>query len=290
MVRSMTGYGRGDREGERARIAVEIKTVNHRYRDISLRIPREISSLEEKVRKVLQQHVSRGRVDAFVSLEALSGEGAPVKLDRDMALGYLKALQELAGMGVKDDTAVSTLARLPDIFISQGDYRPDDLWPHLEGALLDAVGQLTGSREEEGKGLARDLRERLALIQGYVGEISELAPRVVEEYRQRLREQAEKLLSGQDLQEDRLLMEVVLFAEKSSISEELVRLDSHVQAFAGALEQGGAVGRKLDFILQEVNREVNTISAKANDYEISRRVVEIKSQAEKIREQVQNIE
>lgn len=286
----MTGYGRGEKEGDRVRIAVEVKTVNHRYCDIALRIPREISSLEDKARKVLQQHVSRGRVDAVVSLEALAGGRAPVQLDRDAALGYLKALEELAGLGVKADITVSTLARFPDIFVPEVNRRPEDLWPLVEGALLAAAGQLASSREEEGRGLALDLKERLDLIEGYVGEISGLAPRVAEDYRRRLKEQADKLLKGQDLPEDRLLMEVALFAEKSSISEELVRLKSHVQAFAKTLEQGGSVGRKLDFILQEINREVNTISAKANDYEISRRVVEIKSQVEKIREQVQNIE
>jgi uncharacterized protein (TIGR00255 family) len=290
MLHSMTGYGRGEKAGERLKITVEIKTVNHRYCDIALRIPRDLSALEDRVRKTLQKHIARGRVEVLVSLEILAGGRAPVKLDRDLALEYLGALRELAGLGVKEDIGVSTLARFSDIFRTDTQQDPEDLWPQAEGALLAALAKLKASRELEGRGLARDLEERLALIRGWAAEVDGLAPRVAEEYRRRLKEQLEKLLQGQDLPEDRLLVEVALFAEKSSITEELVRLDSHIRAFAAAMGQEEAVGRKLDFILQEIHREVNTIASKANDYEISRRVVEIKSQVEKIREQVQNIE
>ena len=290
MVRSMTGYGRGEKEGERVRVVVELKSINHRYCDIALRIPREISSLEEKAKKTLQRYIYRGRVEAFVSLEAGTGAPPRIRLDRDLARGYLEALEELAGLGVKADITASTLARFPEIFTPDRGQDPEDLWPQVEEALVMAGEKLSASREGEGRGLAVDMKERLGLIAGYVDEIAGRAPGVVEDYRQRLREQAEKLLPGQEVPEDRLLMEVVIFGEKSSISEELVRLKSHARAFHEALGTEGAVGRKLDFILQEINREVNTISAKANDYEISRRVVEIKSQVEKIREQVQNIE
>jgi uncharacterized protein (TIGR00255 family) len=290
MLRSMTGYGRGEKAGERLKITAEVKTVNHRYCDIALRIPRDLSALEDKVRKTLQKHISRGRVEVLISLEVLAQGRAPVKLDRELALEYLGALRELAGLGVKEDIGVSTLARFSDIFRTDTQQDPEDLWPQAEGALLAALAKLTASRELEGRGLARDLEERLALIRGWAAEVDGLAPRVAEEYRRRLKEQLEKLLQGQDLPEDRLLVEVALFAEKSSITEELVRLDSHIRAFAAAMGQEEAVGRKLDFILQEIHREVNTIASKANDYEISRRVVEIKSQVEKIREQVQNIE
>jgi uncharacterized protein (TIGR00255 family) len=291
MIRSMTGYGRGEHEEAGCRFSAEVKTVNHRYCDIAVRIPREISALEEKAKKLVQRYVSRGRVDLVISMVETASRQVSVKVDKALVQGYLSAFRELASLGVKDDVTVSTLARFPQILLEEReDLAVEAMWPVLEVALMKSMESLLVSREQEGKGLAQDLESRLKGITKNVAEIEEKAPGVVEDYRNRLRERAEKLLHGQEVDEERFLMEVALFADKCSISEELVRLRSHANAFANALRQEDAVGRKLDFIVQEINREVNTISSKANDFEISSRVVEIKSEVEKIREQVQNIE
>ena len=291
MIRSMTGYGRGEHEGAGCRFSAEVKTVNHRYCDIAVRIPREISALEENAKKLVQRYVSRGRVDLVITMVETGSRKVSVKVDKTLVHGYLEAFRELAGLGVKDDVAVSTLARFPQILLEEReDLAVEAMWPVLEAALTQTMESLLASREREGQGLAGDLKSRLLGITKNVAEIEEKAPGVVEDYRNRLRERAEKLLNGQEVDEERFLLEVALFADKCSISEELVRLQSHIDAFSGALGQEDAVGRKLDFIVQEINREVNTISSKANDFEISSRVVEIKSEVEKIREQVQNIE
>ncbi len=291
MIRSMTGYGRGEHEGAGCRFSAEVKTVNHRYCDIAVRIPREISALEENAKKLVQRYVSRGRVDLVITMVETGSRKVNVKVDKTLVHGYLGAFRELASLGVKDDVTVSTLARFPQILLEEReDLAVEAMWPVLEAALTQTMESLLASREREGQGLARDLDSRLLAITKNVAEIEEKAPGVVEDYRNRLRERAEKLLDGREVDEERFLLEVALFADKCSISEELVRLQSHASSFSSALSQEDAVGRKLDFIVQEINREVNTISSKANDFEISSRVVEIKSEVEKIREQVQNIE
>ncbi len=287
----MTGYGRGKLAGENYRVSVEIKTVNHRYCDFNIRIPREITPLEEKIKKSIQQYVARGRVDVFVNLEKMRQSKTKVRLDKELAGGYLDALKELENMELKQDVTTCTLARFPDVLMVESEEEDlETIWQDLSQALRDALTNLINSRESEGEGLFLDLKERLNKINLLSKGIETRSPVVINEYQKKLKERTSELLRGQEIDESRLTMEVVIFAERSSIAEELVRLKGHIKAFNKTLEQNGPVGRKLDFIVQEINRETNTVSSKANDLEISGQVVEVKSEIEKIREQVQNIE
>lgn len=291
-MRSMTGFGRGEASGEFGRIVVEVKAVNHRFSEVVCRMPRQFAALEEQVRKLIQSQVSRGRVDAFVSWEATS-QARGVKVDKELAMAYYSALKELAGeIGSNTELTLDTLARLPDVLkVGEGEVTAEQLWPTLEAAVTGAVESLIAMRVREGGALALDLENRLVIIEALRATVAERAPQVVEEYRQKLSRRLEELLpQGQIVDPQRLAQEVALFADRSDISEELQRLSSHIDQFRQTLSEPEAVGRKLDFLVQEIGREVNTIGSKANDGSVTSQVVAAKSEMEKIREQVQNVE
>lgn len=300
MVRSMTGFGRGEASGPAGRLTVEVKAVNHRFSEVVVRYPRQLAALEEKVRKEVQARIARGRVDVFLAWEPGGTAGRQVKVDKDLAVAYHSALKELGeAIGSTVELSGEMLARLPEVLaVTEAEVNLDALVPTLEEALGAALTALVAMREREGQALAADLRARIARIDGIVQMIARRAPHVVEEYRQRLQRRLEELLPGSPLEPGRLAQEVVLFADKCDITEELKRLASHLSQFRGELDGRGAegdgtpaaVGRKLDFLVQELGREINTIAAKANDLTITNGAVEVKTELEKVREQVQNIE
>ncbi|HWI65909.1 MAG TPA: YicC/YloC family endoribonuclease [Symbiobacteriaceae bacterium] len=291
-VRSMTGFGRGEAGGDLGRIVVEMKAVNHRFSEVVFRMPRQFNALEEPARKLVQARVSRGRVDVFVSWTA-AAKARGVQVDKELAIAYYNALTELGGeIGSKTELSLDTLARLPDVLkVEDSEVTADDLWPAFESAVAGAVDNLLAMREREGANLAQDLLARIAHIEDLGRAVSTRAPQVVDEYRTRLTRRLEDLLGQSNVVDpQRLAQEVALFADRSDITEEIQRLSSHISQFRATLESGDAVGRKLDFLVQEIGREINTIGSKANDATITNHVVEAKSELEKVREQVQNIE
>lgn len=292
MIRSMTGFGRGEAQKEGKEFLVEIKTVNHRYSDIFIKIPRQISFLEDKVREIVNKSLSRGKIDVFISFEDTSDSSKSVLLDEGLAKTYIAAVETLRDkFNLKDDISVSLITRFPDILrVEKGEADEDEIWQLLKTALENALDSLITMRENEGEGLRKDLLERSAYTDGILKEIAQRAPEVVKEYKQKLETRIKELLEQQTIDENRMAMEVAVFADRCSIDEEIVRLGSHINQMREALNMQQPVGRKLDFIIQEMNREINTIGSKANDLFITKNVVEIKSEIEKMREQVQNIE
>lgn len=292
MVRSMTGFGRGEATANLGKITVEMKAVNHRFSEVVFRMPRQFNAHEDAARKLILSQVTRGRVEVIVSWEA-TAKAKGVKVDKGLALAYHNALKELAGeIGSKLEISLDTLARLPDVLsVEEGTVTDEEIWAMLEPALKQALANLIAMREREGAALAADLSERLDKIEAFRRKALEAAPRVVAEYQQRLTRRLEELLpQGIAVDPQRLAQEVAIFADRADISEELQRLGSHIGQFRAALAEGDAIGRKLDFLVQELGREVNTIGSKANDAAITAAVVAAKSELEKIREQVQNVE
>jgi len=287
----MTGFGRGEAAGQGWQIKVEMKSVNHRYLDLSVRIGRDYTLLEETVRRAVQSRLARGRVEVSVFVEELEPVERTVKVNMPLLRGYLRALEQVQSqLPVRQDITLDQILTLP-VFEPED---PEIDWENLvlltEQALGAALDELENMRALEGAQLQRDVAAKLEQVSHLVDRIDEAAPQVVKAYRTRLRERLRELLEGTSLTEERFLAEVALFADKAAIDEELVRLRSHLRQFARAMEAGEPVGRKLDFLLQEMNREVNTIGAKANSIEIANAVVDIKTMLEKIREQIQNIE
>ncbi len=292
MICSMTGFGRGQYKTGEVEVSVEIRSVNHRYSDISIRMPRYLSFLEEKVREYIQHRIYRGRVDLFITYEILEQKMLEVRVDSQLARNYMSALSSLReSMGLKDDITLSFLASLPDVINKrQGELDEEEVWNQICPALEQAVEVLVEMRRREGENLKMDVMTRLETIGRLVSEIEGRSRNVILEYRDKLEKRVGELSRGIELDSDRLYQEVVIFADRSNIAEEIVRLRSHISQTHNTLNGVGAVGRKLDFLVQEMNREINTIASKANDKDISSRVVDIKSEIEKIREQVQNIE
>ncbi|WP_400163270.1 YicC/YloC family endoribonuclease [Brevibacillus sp. TJ4] len=294
MIRSMTGYGRKEEENGSLRATVEIRAVNHRYADIVVRLPKAWSMLEEPVRKTVLPFVKRGRAEVTVTIEGESQATAGISVDWNLAQQYVHLSQEMSKRFSLDTSlTVKDLLLMPGVVhTSQTDDRSQDTDEWILSLVRQAGQDLLSMKVAEGKQLHLDLVERLAQIGKWVDEIRDLAPQVSEEYRKRLQQRIAEMtdsLSSQ-LEPQRMLQEVALFAEKSDISEELTRLQSHCNQFAQKLEDEEAVGRKLDFLLQEMNREANTIASKANHMQIQHLAVEIKTELEKMREQVQNIE
>jgi len=292
MARSMTGFGRGEASGDLGRIVVEIKAVNHRFSEVVFRMPRQFTPLEENARKLILTRVSRGRIDVFVQWEA-AAKARGVKVDKELALAYYSALKELGHeIGSNSELSLDTLARLPDVLtVAEGEISAEELWPLLEAALAQALESLIAMREREGAALVADLAARTTVLEEFTQTVAQRAPQVVEEYRSKLARRLDELLSpGNSVDPVRLAQEVAIFADRSDITEEIQRLTSHIGQFRQALAEIEAVGRKLDFLVQELGREVNTIGSKANDAFITKQVVAAKGELEKIREQVQNIE
>lgn len=291
-MRSMTGYGRGEGDNGALKIVVEVKAVNHRYSEVTIKQPRQFLALEDKMKKVIAEYIERGKVDVFVRTQELADAAKPVQIDQQRALAYHAAMQQLAetlDTGYHADPF--RLLTLPDVILKD-DTEPDvkALWPVMEQALRQAMDQHVAMREQEGANIGENLKEKVEGLQKLAAQIAERSPQVLVEYQKKLEARITELLNGTAVDEERLAQEVAYFAEKSCIDEELVRLQSHFEQYHNIAAQKGSIGRKLDFLIQEMNRETNTIGSKANDLETGRLVVEMKSELEKVREQVQNIE
>lgn len=292
MIKSMTGFGRCEiTEGNR-KFTVEMKSVNHRYLDVSVKMPKKLNFFENSIRSELKNYVQRGKIDLFITYEDFSESNVCIKYNKEVAaeyLGYLKSMSE--DFGIDDDIRVSTLSRYPEVFsMEEQNIDEEEIWNMLERAIRGAAEGFTNTRIKEGQNLADDLIAKLNGMLEHVKYIEERSPHVVEEYRKKLMEKVQELLSDAAVDESRLLMEVTIFADKVCVDEELVRLRSHIETMKQSLIEGGSIGRKLDFIAQEMNREANTILSKANDLEISNHGIDLKTEIEKVREQIQNIE
>lgn len=295
MVKSMTGFGREHTVLEGREIIVEIRSVNHRYYEFSSRTPRAYGYLDEKLKAFLKSGISRGKVEVSVSIYNQEGTDAEIELNKSVAMGYLKALRASADeLNLSDDLALSNIMRLPDIFTVVKKTEDEEVvWTQVKGVAQTALDRFVEMRETEGVKMYEDISSRLDFIERTVGEIEEHQPSVVQSYSDRLYDKIKDTLSSAELDNidrQRILTEVAIFADKVAIDEETVRLRSHIAQFRELIASDEPVGRKLDFLVQEVNREVNTIGSKANDLTITKKVVDLKAEIEKIREQIQNIE
>ncbi len=293
MVRSMTGFGRGTFSDNGKEFTVEIKTVNHRYIDFYIKLPRQIGYLEERVRETASQSLFRGKVDIFISFEDRSDNSRSVTLDEPLASAYIQAVEKLKEKySLKDDLSVSLISRFPDVLrIEKNEDDEEHLWSVLKKALDMAIASLLQMREKEGNELRNSLLQKADYMETIISDISQRSPQVVTEYKQKLEYRIKELLNQQTVDENRIAMEVAIFADRCGIDEELVRLGSHLTQLRDILNiKKQPIGRKLDFLVQEINREINTIGSKSNDIIITKNVLELKSEAEKIREQIQNME
>lgn len=292
MVKSMTGYGRAEDTLNGCTITVELRSVNNRYLDCNVRMPRLYLFAEETIKSRVQNTISRGKVDVFVTLDSTGGEQVQVSVNQPLADGYYAALTQLAERyGLSKDISVSLLSWFPDVLLAEKaeedvEQRAQDICSVLDRALAD----FDQMRTREGARLEADVLSRAARIEELVGKVEERSPQTVAEYRAKLEARMNEVLSNTQLDPARILTEAAIFADKVAVDEETVRLRSHIGQLRHMLEQGGATGRKLDFLIQEFNREANTIGSKCSDIDIARHVVDIKAEIEKIREQVQNIE
>lgn len=287
---SMTGYGRAFREEDGRQMTVEMKSVNHRFLDISFRMPRNLMFLEDGLRKAIAGRLARGHVDVFVTYRNLRADARKVTADRALFDAYVLALDGLAGGEMRDDRSLMAVARMPDVLtVTEAEEDQDAVRALMETTSSEALDQLAAMRAREGEALKQDLAFRADEIERMTGEIEARYPQTVAEYTQRLRDAVAELV-GSDVDETRLLMEVAVMADRSAISEETVRLHSHVRQLRQCLESDEPVGRRIDFIVQELNREVNTISSKSQDIPITKLVVDMKAEIEKLREQIQNVE
>lgn len=292
MIKSMTGFGRCEVLENEHKFTVELKSVNHRYLDVNIKMPKKLGFFESAIRTLLKEYIQRGKVDVFISYEDYTEENFALKYNEEVAAAYLKYLEQMAqSFHLENDIRVSTLSRFPEIFtMEEQSVDEKELWTVLEKALRGACGQFVESRIAEGKRLAEDLLEKLNTMLGYVAFIEERSPAILSEYRSRIEEKVRELLNDKQIDESRIITEVTIFADKICVDEEIVRLKSHVESTRAALEGGGSIGRKLDFIAQEMNREANTILSKTTDLEISDVGINLKTDIEKVREQIQNIE
>ena len=292
MLKSMTGFGRCEQVTDQYKISVEMKAVNHRYLDLGIRMPKKFSRFENAVRTFLKEYVKRGKVDLFISFEDYTESELCVRYNQRLAEEYVDCFKKMEeAFGLTNDMTVSALARLPEVLTME--QVPEDeerLWEILSGALKEAAENLVHSREAEGEHLRQDLLEKLNYMEGLVAFIEERAPVILKEYRARLEDKVKELLDGSSIDEGRIAAEVVIYADKICVDEETVRLRSHIDSTKRELMQGENVGRKLDFIAQEMNREANTILSKSSDPAISDQAIALKTEIEKIREQIQNIE
>ncbi|MCL2718315.1 MAG: YicC family protein [Lachnospiraceae bacterium] len=292
MIKSMTGFGRSEiYEGER-KFTVEIKAVNHRYLDFFIRMPKKLSFFEANIRNELKNHMQRGKVDIYIAYEDLTEANLCVKYNKELAAEYMQHLKTISNdFGLDYDIRTSTLSRYPEVITMEEQTAcEEELWSHLSKAIDIAVKQFVETRIKEGENLREDLLAKLKGMIVNIDYITERAPRIVAEYHQKLLDKVKNLLEDAKIDEARLLTEVTIFADRACLDEELVRLRSHIEATEETLNEGGNIGRKLDFIAQEMNREANTIMSKANDLDVTNYAIELKTEIEKIREQIQNLE
>ncbi len=292
MIKSMTGFGRCEVSENNRKFTVEIKAVNHRYLDVTIKMPKALNFFESAVRGELKKYLSRGKVDVFVSYEDLSEQTCKVRYNKELAAEYLLYLRQMAEeFGLANDVSVSSLSRYPEVLtMEESGADEEELWKELQKAVEGAAKMFVESRVTEGEHLKADLLEKLDGMSRLADFISERSPQLVADYRRRLEDKVKELLGDTAMDEGRILTEVTIFADKICVDEEIVRLRSHIETTRASLLEGGAVGRKLDFIAQEMNREANTTLSKANDLEISNCAIELKTEIEKVREQIQNIE
>lgn len=292
MIRSMTGFGRGTHAENGKKFTFEIKTVNHRYTDIYVKSPRGMAFIEDRVREAAGKVLSRGKADVFITFEDTSVGNHIAIVDEGLAESYLGAFQTLASQyELKNDITAVRLAQFQDVVkIEKAEMDQEALFQILKPAMEEAFGNLIQMREREGAHLKENLFARLENLKELLQVIAEKSPTVVMEYKSKLESRIEEILGKAEVDPQRLAMEVAIFADKCCIDEEITRFDSHILQFTDILNAGGQVGRKLDFLVQEMNREINTIGSKANDIEITKAVIEVKSDIEKVREQIQNIE
>ena len=292
MVKSMTGFGRAVSEIDGYVITVELKSVNHRYFEFNVRVPRQYGFLEEKLKTFVNSKISRGKVDCFVSIDALDTESAEVVVNKTLAKAYVDALRELEfEYELNCDFGAASVSRFPDVLtVKKAEEDEDKLWGYVKDVCADALETLITMRETEGEKLADDIESRAKTILDCVSYIEERSPETVKEYNEKLVERVHEIIGDVSLDEARIIQEVAIYADKVAVAEETVRLRSHLNQLSDFILSGEPVGRKMDFLVQEINREANTIGSKANDVDIARKVVDIKAEIEKIREQIQNIE
>lgn len=292
MIKSMTGFGRCEIEEGNRKVTVEMKSVNHRYLDVNIKMPKKLSFFESSIRNELKNYVQRGKIDIFISYEDFSENTVSIKYNKELAAEYLKYLRDMSEeFDLDDDIRVSTLSRYPEVFsMEEQMVDEEEIWKVLAKAIDGAAESFVETRIKEGQNLADDLIAKLDGMLEHVAFIEARSPQLMDEYRKKLEERVKELLGDASVDESRLLTEVTIFADKVCVDEEIVRLKSHIETTKQALIDGGSIGRKLDFIAQEMNREANTILSKANDLEISNRGIELKTEIEKVREQIQNIE
>ena len=292
MIKSMTGFGRCEIAEADRKITVEMKSVNHRYLDVTIKMPKKLNFFEAAIRTELKNYMQRGKVDLFITYEDFTESNVCVKYNKELAAEYMQYFDRMAeDFSLDNDIRVSTLARFPEILtMEEQTVDEEQLWKLLDKALKGAAENFVETRIREGENLRNDLIAKLEGMLAHVDFITERSPEIIEEYKEKLTKKVEELLSDKQVDESRILMEVTIFADKVCVDEELVRLRSHITATRDALLAGGSIGRKLDFIAQEMNREANTILSKSSDLEISNRAIELKTEIEKVREQIQNIE
>ncbi|MHB1405502.1 MAG: YicC/YloC family endoribonuclease [Desulfitobacteriaceae bacterium] len=292
MANSMTGFGRGEASGQGYQFTVELKAVNHRFLEVVVRLPKNFMSFEEPMRKMVQEKLQRGRVEIYINIAQTEEKKRLAKVDKELALSYDKSLKELAlSLHTAYEVDIYRLAALPEVLsLEEAETDLDKLWPVCAEALAAALEHFVRMRAMEGLKLTEDLLGRLDFLAASLEKIEQRSDSVVADYQKRLRERVQALLGETVLDEARLANEVAFFADRASITEEIVRFHSHLEQSKKALKSSDAVGRKLDFLIQEMNREINTIGSKANDLGISQVVIDVKSELEKVREQVQNLE
>lgn len=292
MIKSMTGFGRCEVSENNRKFTVEMKSVNHRYLDVNIKMPKKLNFFESAIRALLKDYIQRGKVDMFITYEDMTENNVSIRYNKEIAAEYLKYLKDMAEeFALDNDIRVSTLSRYPEVFsMEEVAIDEEGIWKTLEKAIKEAAEGFVETRIKEGENLRNDLISKLDGMLAHVDFIEERSPQIIAEYKQKLEDKVKDLLADVKVDENRLLMEVTIFADKVCVDEEIVRLKSHIETTKATLQAGGSMGRKLDFIAQEMNREANTILSKANDLEISNRAIELKTEIEKVREQIQNIE
>ncbi len=292
MIKSMTGFGRCENLQGNRKFTVEMKAVNHRYFDVGIKMPKKLSFFESAIRTLLKEYIQRGKVDVFITYEDFTEENVSLKYNESIAAEYVKYYRRMAqAFQLEDNVKVTDLARCPEVLTMEEQAADEkEIWAALEKALRGASEQFVEARIREGEALKKDIFEKLDGMLRDVSAIEARFPQIMEAYREKLANKVKELLGDTQIEESRLAAEVVLFADKICTDEETVRLRSHIEGMRTALEGGGSIGRKLDFIAQEMNREANTILSKANDLETSNLAINLKTEIEKVREQIQNIE
>ena len=292
MVKSMTGFGRAVKELDGYVITVELKSVNHRYFEFSSHCPRQYGFIEEKIKSFINSGVARGKVECYVGIDALNTESADVEINNTLASAYVKTLRNIAQTyNLKEDFGASTLSRFQDVLIvKKAEEDEDKIWSLVKEVATEALDKFVEMRSTEGKKLYDDIYSRSSFILNCVSFIEERSPQTVREYNDKLIARVHELIGDVSLDENRIIQEVAIYADKVAVAEETVRLRSHIEQLREFLSSDEAVGRKMDFLVQEINRETNTIGSKCNDVDIARKVVDMKAEIEKIREQIQNIE